>query len=252
MYHAVDRCPPGGVPALYVSAARFARQVGFLARAGYRSATVQNCIDQVNGSRTPRRLVAFTFDDAYASLCQAALPLLMRHGFTAIVFVPSALVGKTNEWDERHNYPSHAIMSADQIRTWSARGFEFGSHTRTHVDLAETPARELDDELTGSRVELEAVLDKPVRSFAYPYGSCSEAARAIVGARYEIGFSTREGLNHGGADRASLNRTMVHQHDGILNLAVSLRNGVNFRAGIRRRVRENVEAITRGATAPKA
>jgi peptidoglycan/xylan/chitin deacetylase (PgdA/CDA1 family) len=52
--------------------------------------------------RLRRDAIAITFDDAYASVLTTAAPLVKRHGLTATVFLPVALIerGRLFWWDE--------------------------------------------------------------------------------------------------------------------------------------------------------
>jgi peptidoglycan/xylan/chitin deacetylase (PgdA/CDA1 family) len=60
---------------------------------------------------------------------------------------------------------------------------------------------ELDDELRGSRMELERQVGKPVRSLAYPVGYTvldrPELVAAVERAGYQVAFSNATGLNTG-------------------------------------------------------
>ena len=47
-----------------------------------------------------RGLVGITFDDGYVNVLEAALPELLRHRFTASMYIISGRLGGSNEWDE--------------------------------------------------------------------------------------------------------------------------------------------------------
>jgi len=66
-----------------------------------------------------------------------------------------------------------------------------GAHTRTHPHLARiSPARQ-QDELCGSKADLEARLGRPIRVVAYPHGSNNAAtASAARFAGFQAGFTT--------------------------------------------------------------
>src|SRR5207245_2498794 len=61
-------------------------------------------------------------------------------------------------------------LTWDQIRYWSLRGGEFGSHTHTHFDCGSADQKKLEEEIAGSKNVLESCLEKPVRFFAFPFG----------------------------------------------------------------------------------
>jgi peptidoglycan/xylan/chitin deacetylase (PgdA/CDA1 family) len=63
-------------------------------------------------------------------------------------------------------------MSAAQAEELSLLpGAEIGAHTRTHLQLKDQSRHLQEDEIWGSMADLQAVLGRPVSSFAYPFGS---------------------------------------------------------------------------------
>jgi peptidoglycan/xylan/chitin deacetylase (PgdA/CDA1 family) len=80
-------------------------------------------------------------------------------------------------------------MLADMVR----QGFTIGSHTKTHVWLAnESDEKDL-DELTGSRRELEHRLGVPIRHFAYPGGQFTPRVVDLVArAGYDFAYTACE------------------------------------------------------------
>jgi len=161
---------------LCVTPSRFAEQMTWLKRRGLRGVGISALVDAVRAGRQ-RGLVGITFDDGYVSVLEAALPELLRHGFTASMFIISDRLGGSNEWDEGPSWP---LMSADQVGELAAAGMEVGSHGATHRRLAGIGADQLEAEVTGSRARLGELLGTPVRGFAYPYGSMDAAARQAV------------------------------------------------------------------------
>jgi peptidoglycan/xylan/chitin deacetylase (PgdA/CDA1 family) len=176
---------------LCVSPGRFAEQMAWLKRRGLRGVGIGTLVDAVRTGRA-RKLVGITFDDGYTSVLEKALPELKRHGFGASVFIISGRLGGTNDWDEGPVFP---LMSDAQVRELAAEpGIEIGSHSQTHVRLAGLAPGRLAGEVGGSRADLTALLDAPVRGFAYPYGSMDAAARRAVqdaGYDYACAVETR-------------------------------------------------------------
>jgi peptidoglycan/xylan/chitin deacetylase (PgdA/CDA1 family) len=101
------------------------------------------------------------------------------------------------------------LLSWDQVRAWRTLGQEVGAHTRTHANLGllEDP----EDEVQGSFEKLEAELDAPVPTFAYPYGGpehrSAAAVRAVEAAGGRHAFTTDLGTIGPESDRWSLPRT---------------------------------------------
>jgi peptidoglycan/xylan/chitin deacetylase (PgdA/CDA1 family) len=161
---------------LCVTPSRFAEQMSWLKRHGLRGVGIGTLIDAMRAGRQ-RGLVGITFDDGYVNVLEAAVPELLRHGFTASMFILSGLLGGINEWDEGPEWP---LVSADQVRELAALGMEVGSHGATHRRLDRVGPDQLEAEVSGSRATITDLIGAPVRGFAYPFGSMNAAARRAV------------------------------------------------------------------------
>jgi peptidoglycan/xylan/chitin deacetylase (PgdA/CDA1 family) len=97
------------------------------------------------------------------------------------------------------SFSDSLIMTWDQVRALRDAGMDIESHTRTHRILHTLTPEELENELSGSRDDLEEALDQPVTSIAYPVGrSITSNARlcaAVAAAGYDVGFSSATGTN---------------------------------------------------------
>ena len=144
-------------------------------------------------------MLAVTFDDAYRSVGQLALPLLRELGVPATVFAPTAFVGDptargwegTDTWAGTEWAAEVAVMGWPELGELAEAGWEVGSHTRTHPRLPQLGDAELRDELAGSREEIERALGAPCRSLAYPYGALD---RRVAGVARAAGYTAAGGL----------------------------------------------------------
>jgi peptidoglycan/xylan/chitin deacetylase (PgdA/CDA1 family) len=191
-YHAVsDRWPSR----LAVTRTELRRQLAHLVDRGYRGVTFS---EAVTGPANGKRL-AITFDDGYASLADAALPILAELGLPATVFVPTDFAGRgqpmtwpgIDEWMDSGYENELEPLDWDQIRALAAAGWEIGSHTRSHPRLTQLDDERLAVELSESRIELERRLGRPCRSIAYPYGDVDER---VIGAARDAGYVAGAGL----------------------------------------------------------
>ena len=227
LYHRVGEGSAGLDPFLSVSPLAFERQVAWLARRGFtgiRPSEWQSWREGRGG--LARKPVLFTFDDAYAELGEHALPILRRHGFGAVVFVVTGAMGGVNTWDPvRGDGPRPALMSAEEIARWAGEGIDFGAHGRTHRNLLGLDAAELEDEVCGSRGDLERVVGKGVTCFAYTFGSHSPAARDLVAATYALAFTADEGVNGLRTDPHLLRRLAVSPTELLVDLHCRARYG---------------------------
>ena len=107
-------------------------------------------------------------------------------------------------------------LSTEELRSLAQDGLmEVGSHTMTHGDLACLAPHDQRAELVRSRQLLEDIVQSPVRSFAYPYGSSTPATRELVReAGYLYACSVTAWPVVAGSDPLQLPRIMVEDEDG--------------------------------------
>ena len=121
--------------------------------------------------------VAVTFDDAFASLAETAIPEMESRGIPFTVFVPTAFVGRPAGWI-RHpgkNKSVPQVMDTRQIQALERiPAALIGSHCRTHCRLSELQDVESREEITRSKKELEEILEREVTLLSFPYGSHGE------------------------------------------------------------------------------
>jgi len=189
MYHSVAAVPedPNHV---CVTPARFAEQMAWLASRGLRGVSIGTLVAALRDGRA-RGLVGITFDDGYDNILGNAVPELLRHHFTATMFIVSSRIGGTNEWDGEPVWP---LMTAGQVAEVAAAGMEIGSHSATHAKLPGLSEERLRAEVHDSRARLGELLGQPVRGFAYPYGKMDAAVRQAVrdaGYQYACSVETR-------------------------------------------------------------
>lgn len=119
---------------------------------------------------------AIVFHDAFVSVCDNALPELARRRIPSTLFVPCGYLGRRAEWIDDEEHPDYAevVLDVDRLKSLDSELVCVGSHGVTHSDLSALSEREARDELTRSRLELEAILKRPVTLCAFPYGRYRE------------------------------------------------------------------------------
>jgi peptidoglycan/xylan/chitin deacetylase (PgdA/CDA1 family) len=200
-YHAVSEEWPA---ALAVRPASLKWQLRLLVERGFRGATFTEAVTAPPHPRT----LAVTFDDAYLSVLDRALPILSRLGLPGTVFAATDHVGDAvmswsgiDRWLGTPHEGELAGMSWDQLGSLAAAGWEVGSHTRSHPRLTELDAESLSGELSGSRQEIEESLGAPCLSLAYPYGDTDDR---VVEAAGEAGYRAAGALESRIGPRLSL------------------------------------------------
>lgn len=207
-YHEIAPLQPGMRKSLVVSPRTFARHLRYLRLIGRNGVTIEEIGRALAGQGTlPRRPVAITFDDGYDGVLCYAAPLLRQFGFPATVFVPSRLIGQRQ--GESETPPVNKLDTAG-LKALMRLGVTVGSHTRTHADVAGLPHERLDDEIRGSRQDLEDVLGCAVTTFSFPFGSHDDAAVAAVAkAGYQVACTTRFGRVGKNARLHALPRVLI-------------------------------------------
>jgi peptidoglycan/xylan/chitin deacetylase (PgdA/CDA1 family) len=169
--------------------------------------------DYAAGSDVGGRL-AITFDDGYANNFETAAPLLRRYGLPATFFVTTGWMGTriVAPWDEQLPV-RFEWMSWEQLRGLAAQGFEIGSHTHTHINLATSETGAIREELDRSKQTLHRELGVAAKLFAYPFGdpgNITDSSRRLV---KEAGFacclSCHGGINDASSDPYCLNRIPI-------------------------------------------
>jgi peptidoglycan/xylan/chitin deacetylase (PgdA/CDA1 family) len=157
----------------------------------------------------PKKPVIITFDDAYEDLYTYAFPILKKYGMKAVIFVVGDSTINTNIWDEEYG-DNLKLLSTQQILEFHMAGFEIGSHTLTHPDLSSMSKEEAWEEIIHSRMQLEILLNAPVKSFSYPYGRVNEMIKRMTEkAGYTIGCAAYSGPPFFGDDIYEIRRVKV-------------------------------------------
>ena len=194
MYHRVAEDPVPGLEQFAVTPAEFAMQMDCLARIGATALTLDQFEASIwEGAALPRRPVLITFDDGYVDTMTEAVPVMLRAGMTATIFIPTAHVGGTSAWDEAYG-PCAPLMDWDELRMVRDRGFSLAAHSHTHSPMAALDHAALRLELERPRELLRDELGVKTRALAYPYGSVDQAVEwEVFGAGYRLAFSTENG-----------------------------------------------------------
>lgn len=186
MYHSIS--DDGG--ATSVSPADFRMQMTAIAAAGVPVISLDQYLDARAGQRTlAPRSVILTFDDGFQDFADQAWPVMQHLGFHPIVYLPTAHVGRREDWALCHPHPRR-IMDWPLIRSLAADGVAFGSHTVSHPRLTGLDPEVVEVELTAAKVRLETMLGHKVPHFAAPYGAADSRERARIAAHYRTNVST--------------------------------------------------------------
>jgi peptidoglycan/xylan/chitin deacetylase (PgdA/CDA1 family) len=215
MYHKVNDLWPNPTT---VPTAVFAEQMALLAELGYVPVSLDAVRDHyVHGVPLPPGAVLITFDDGYRDNLVNALPILQRHGYPAVVFVPVGFLDDGSPLP--HEEPLRALgvrnetVGWDELAALEAGGIRVESHGIAHRPLTELEPDEALREIAVSKLRLEERLGRQVDAYAFVKGSLAdfrpEHASLVQQAGYALAFTSVSGGNGPGSDRFRLRRYNV-------------------------------------------
>jgi len=149
----------------------FASQMKYLKDHHYRVISMEMLLEYLQYKKAvPKRSVVITIDDGYKSVYTIAYPILKQYEFTASLFIYTDFVA------------GGSALTWQQIREMKDAGFEVGSHSLSHADLAvKKPTENEKDyilritrEIVRSKEILDKKLDQDTTLFAFPFGSTSQ------------------------------------------------------------------------------
>lgn len=215
MYHNIAQAPKGiKLRGLYVSPGRFRRQMALLHMLGYQGLSMSAALPYLRGEMHSK-VVVITFDDGYRDNLEYAMPVLQHYGFSATCYVVSAAIGTDNHWDAAQLGVRKPLMNKQELLRWRDAGMEIGAHSRHHPRLPDLSECALNDEIAGSRRDLEAQFNVSVTQFCYPYGAAGPREQeAVARAGFLTAVTVQRGRAQVGSNLLALPRVLVGGHHG--------------------------------------
>jgi len=172
------------------------------------------------GGELPARPVLITFDDGYRDNLEHAAPVLERHGYPAVLFVPLAYLEDRRPLPHEERLVARGLVNATlewgELGELEAAGVRVESHGISHRPLADLSLDEAAREIVLSKLRLEERLGRPVRSFAYVKGSEAHYRPVHLSllrqAGYDVAFTAVSGANDAGSDPLRLHRYNVEPY----------------------------------------
>ncbi len=162
-------------------------QFQYLLKENYHIISFEIFIDHfLRGTPLPSQSIIITFDDGWVTQYTNAFPILQKLKITATFFVFTNAIGHSR------------FFNIQQLHELDAAGMTIASHTRTHLYLPKIKdLTHLRSEIIGGKKDLEKMLGKPVRFFAYPFGHYNDLILQIVKeAGFDAARSTSIGTTH--------------------------------------------------------
>ncbi len=187
----------------------FAGQLDWLISHGYHVISLDEAYAaMVSGTRLPDKPVVLTFDDGAPDAYANVFPELRKRGIsgTFFVIVERVATGESLDWPE--------------VAEMADAGMQIESHTMTHAHLPSGSPSKLIYELQQSKALLEQHLKRPVRFFAYPFGSYNQrVVDEVKKSGYLAAFTTHSGIWKLGDNLLTIKRVRVSRGETIQSFA---------------------------------
>jgi peptidoglycan/xylan/chitin deacetylase (PgdA/CDA1 family) len=121
-----------------------------------------------------KKIVTTSWDDGHKLDLKLA-SLLQKYNLPGTFYVSP----------ECREFSKEDLLSEQEIKSLS-EGFEIGGHTLHHPNLAEVSLDAALDDIKAGKDKLEAIIEKKIQTFAYPYGAYTEQVREAV---LDLGFA---------------------------------------------------------------
>jgi peptidoglycan/xylan/chitin deacetylase (PgdA/CDA1 family) len=199
----------------------FDEQMSELRKLGYTTVDLDAVLAHYVGHvPLPAGAVLITFDDGYRDNLVNAAPILSRHGYPAVQFVPIAYVADTTPLPHETYLAAHGVHNPtvdwEEIRELESFGVRIESHGISHKPLAELELDEAAREIAISKLKLEERLGREVRAFSYVKGSEADYKPVhpslVKQAGYDLAFTAVSGANTPRSDPLQLRRYNVEPY----------------------------------------
>lgn len=203
MYHHVkEPKDPAGDKIDYnlsVPTSVFSQQMASLSLRGYGTVSTKELFSTDQSNK-----IILTFDDGYKDVITNAFPVMQNYGFKGTVFVIVGSIGKDD------------YMTLEDLKTLRDAGWEIGSHTLSHPDLAKASPEKAQREITESKARLEADLGITIDTICYPSGRYSpEVLTTVQDSGYHFAVTTKPGRSNLRSDAYTLKRVRINGPDSL-------------------------------------
>jgi peptidoglycan/xylan/chitin deacetylase (PgdA/CDA1 family) len=188
-----------------VTIPNFRSQMEWLFEHGYTAITISTLVEVLlEGGELPEKPIVITFDDGHLSVFENAFPIMDELGFPGVFYIVANRI-----------YDSPGFVTSEQIKTMLNAGWEVGSHGYSHQDITQNHYS-AEHEIAQSKYDLQAALDVPVNTFAYPYGLIDPyTATMVSNAGYKAGMGLGQSITHTWGNLFYLHRIEVYGSDTL-------------------------------------
>jgi peptidoglycan/xylan/chitin deacetylase (PgdA/CDA1 family) len=148
-------------------------------------------------------IVSFTFDDFPRSAWTVGGGVLAEYGMRGTYYASLALMTKRT--------PVGEMFEVQDLEALAAAGHELACHTHDHALCCDMSAGELLSNCEENQRRLAEVLpDYRLRTFSFPEGVVTPAAKALLNTRYDSCRTIESGINGNSVDLGFLRANAVY------------------------------------------
>jgi peptidoglycan/xylan/chitin deacetylase (PgdA/CDA1 family) len=190
--------------------------------------------DCIAGRRTPPQgAVLVSIDDGFRSTYSTALPILRHYAIPAVAFVtPGFVASRDGKCLAAPGHPQpEDYLTWEQLAKLVDSEVAIGSHALTHRSLGRLTPAEVEDEAAISREMLQSRLNRPITSFAYPFGTMADfneiTANILKRVGYRCAFTSQHGTVGVSAEPFSLPRVKVEGGEALWLFRLLVQGGLD-------------------------
>lgn len=186
-------------PGTNISADQFAEHVQELIEGGYHVAPLKEIVTALQAkAKLPDKTVAITFNGAYRSALDKAIPMLLENNLPFTVFFSPGQAGGTApqymSWEDLKRLSRHSQVT-------------LGLHPASYTRLTESSDAEIHRQINNAIASYRKELGRDPQFFAYPFGEYTKQYRNIVSqSGFLAAFGQQSGVAYDGSDIYALPR----------------------------------------------
>ena len=175
-------------PSTNISLELFEQHLAYLKTHEFKVLTFGEAVDYLNNPEIQyaKKVACLTIDDGYKSFQSNAIPLLLKYGYKATVFINSESVG------------GGTYMDWSALKEIQNQGMEIGNHSHSHAYFVNTPKENglsfFKNDVQKCQDEIKKHLGFYPDIFTYPYGEFHPEMKVLLS---DMGFKGAAAQNSG-------------------------------------------------------
>jgi N-acetylglucosaminyl-diphospho-decaprenol L-rhamnosyltransferase len=181
--------------------------------------------------------VAITFDDAFTSVVDNAIPELRSRRMPATIFVPAGCIGGSPMWESEAGVQQDVekVADADTLRGQMSDLVSFGAHSMTHPHLTRLSEDQARAEVRDCRDQIFRMFGADTRTFAFPYGDFDQNTIALCReAGYQRVFSIIPQVTDPACNEFVRGRVAVDPTDGRIEFYLKMAGAYSWMVHVSR------------------